>query len=114
MPSEIDRDELQRLLAAGAALVEVLPRDSYEEEHLPGAINIPLKELNRETVGSNRPYRAGDRLLLRRDLRPQLASRVAARSTRLRQGLRLRRWQGRLGGRRTATRRNRCGRPVSR
>ena len=51
MPSEIDRDEVQRLVAAGATLVEVLPRDSYEEEHLPGAINIPLKELNRKTVG---------------------------------------------------------------
>jgi rhodanese-related sulfurtransferase len=28
----------------------VLPRDEYEEEHLPGAINLPLKELNRETA----------------------------------------------------------------
>ena len=50
MPSEIDRDEVRRLVSAGATLVEVLPRDSYEKEHLPGAINIPLKELNRETV----------------------------------------------------------------
>ena len=33
-----------------AQLVEVLPREEYEEEHLPGAINIPLKELNRETT----------------------------------------------------------------
>ena len=46
----IDRDELQRLLAAGAQLVEVLPPAEYEEEHLPGAINIPLKQLNRETA----------------------------------------------------------------
>jgi len=44
------RDEVQRLLAEGAQLVEVLPRPEYEEEHLPGAINIPLKELNRETA----------------------------------------------------------------
>jgi rhodanese-related sulfurtransferase len=42
----IGRDEVQRLVAAGAQLVEVLPRPEYEEEHLPGAINIPLKELN--------------------------------------------------------------------
>lgn len=34
----------------GAQVVEVLPRADYEEEHLPGAINIPLKELNRETA----------------------------------------------------------------
>ena len=46
----IDRDELQRLLAADAQLVEVLPPAEYEEEHLPGAINIPLKELNRKTA----------------------------------------------------------------
>jgi rhodanese-related sulfurtransferase len=32
----------------GAQLVDVLPREEYEEDHLPGAINIPLKELNRE------------------------------------------------------------------
>ena len=47
----IDRDEVQRLLAAGAQLVEVLPPAEYEEEHLPGAINIPLKQLDRETTG---------------------------------------------------------------
>jgi rhodanese-related sulfurtransferase len=33
-----------------AQLVDVLPREEYEEEHLPGAINIPLKELNGETI----------------------------------------------------------------
>jgi rhodanese-related sulfurtransferase len=50
MPTAIDRSRLQELVAAGAQLVEVLPRDEYEDEHLPGAINIPLKELNRETA----------------------------------------------------------------
>jgi rhodanese-related sulfurtransferase len=34
----------------GAQVVEVLPRAEYDEEHLPGAINIPLKELNRATA----------------------------------------------------------------
>ncbi len=50
MPAGIDRSRLQELVAAGAQLVEVLPRDEYEDEHLPGAVNIPLKELNRETA----------------------------------------------------------------
>ena len=50
MPHSIARDEVQRPLEEGAQLVEVLPRQEYEEEHLPGAINIPLKELNRETA----------------------------------------------------------------
>ena len=46
----IQRDEVRRLLAEGAALVEVLSREDYDKEHIAGAINIPLKELNRETV----------------------------------------------------------------
>src|SRR5437660_1161065 len=52
MPTAIDRDELQRLLREEQTqLVEVLPRDEYEDEHLPGAINIPLKTLDAETTG---------------------------------------------------------------
>lgn len=36
---------LRELLDAGAQLVEVLPEAEYAEEHLPGAVNIPLKTL---------------------------------------------------------------------
>ncbi|MGI8420891.1 MAG: rhodanese-like domain-containing protein [Gaiellaceae bacterium] len=50
MPRAVDREELQRLVAAGAQLVEVLPPAEYDEEHLPGAINRPLKELAPEGV----------------------------------------------------------------
>ena len=51
MPTTIFRDEVRRLLEEeGAQLVEVLPREEYGEAHLPGAINIPLKELNRATA----------------------------------------------------------------
>jgi len=50
MPTPIDREHVQRLLAGGAQLVEVLPNAEYEDEHLPGAINIPLKTLDRETT----------------------------------------------------------------
>ena len=50
MLAPVDRDEVQRLIATGAQLVEVLPSAEFEEEHLPGAINIPLKELDRETT----------------------------------------------------------------
>ena len=42
--------ELRRLLDEGAQLVEVLPEQEYDEEHLPGAINIPLKRLDAETT----------------------------------------------------------------
>ncbi len=51
MPTAIDRAEVQRLLREEQAqLVEVLPPDEYEDEHLPGAINIPLKTLDRATT----------------------------------------------------------------
>ena len=51
MPTAIFRDGVRRLVQEeGAQLVDVLPREEYEEEHLPGAINIPLKELDRETI----------------------------------------------------------------
>ena len=49
-PVPIERTRLQELVADGAQLVEVLPREEYDERHLPGAINLPLKELNRETA----------------------------------------------------------------
>ena len=50
MPREIRRDEVCQMMAGGAALVEVLPADEYEAEHLPGAINIPLPQLDRQTT----------------------------------------------------------------
>jgi len=45
MPKPAAIAELDRLLAQGSQLVEVLPHDEYEWAHLPGAKNIPLKEL---------------------------------------------------------------------
>jgi rhodanese-related sulfurtransferase len=58
MPIAIDRIELKRLLSEQAAqLVEVLPAAGYKDEHLPGAINIPLRELNEETTGRLDPTR---------------------------------------------------------
>ncbi len=50
MPTSVDRDEVQRLMKEGAQLVEVLPPAMFEEMHLPGAVNIPLKSLDRETT----------------------------------------------------------------
>jgi len=50
VPTSIDLDEVQRLLEQGAQLVDVLPPREYHDQHLPGAVSIPLKELNAETV----------------------------------------------------------------
>lgn len=46
MPSEIDRHQVQRLVAAGAQLVDVMPKREWEESHITGAIHVPLKKLN--------------------------------------------------------------------
>ncbi len=50
MPTTIDRTQLRKLADEGAQLVEVLPHQEYEAEHLPGAINIPLRQLDRTTT----------------------------------------------------------------
>jgi phage shock protein E len=53
MPTPIDRDKLQRLRREERAqLIEVLPADKFDDEHLPGAINIPLKTLDRDSTAS--------------------------------------------------------------
>ena len=46
MPSGIGRGELQTATGQGAQLVEVLPAGDYDWAHLPGAVNLPLKELD--------------------------------------------------------------------
>jgi rhodanese-related sulfurtransferase len=50
MPEPIEIERLRELLAEGSQLVEVLPAEEYAEEHLPSAINIPLKTLDAETA----------------------------------------------------------------
>ncbi len=55
MPTEIHRIDVQRMLAEGAQLVDVLPADEYAAEHIAGAVNIPLKTLDADTtVGLDR------------------------------------------------------------
>lgn len=41
----IGRAELQDLMAAGVQLVEVLPAAEFAEDHLPGAVNLPLRKI---------------------------------------------------------------------
>jgi len=44
----ISRARLRRLIDQGVQLVEVLPAKEYREDHLPGAINVPLRQLETE------------------------------------------------------------------
>ncbi len=51
MPSQVfSVSEVKQLLDDGAQLVDVLGEDEFEHDHLPGAINIPLKRLDEKTV----------------------------------------------------------------
>jgi rhodanese-related sulfurtransferase len=58
MPKRIDRSDVRDLLVEGAQLIEVLPHDVYEQEHIDGAMNIPLRELEArapDELDSSRP-----------------------------------------------------------
>ena len=50
MAERIDIQKLRALLDGEAQLLEVLPPEEYREEHLPGAINVPLKKLDAPAV----------------------------------------------------------------
>jgi len=46
VPKTIDRRVVQRLVAEGAQLVDVLAPQEHEDAHITGAINIHLKRLD--------------------------------------------------------------------
>src|SRR5687768_13877120 len=49
MPHEVhERAEIQALIGRGVQVVEVLGPEEFEEDHLPGAINLPLRKLETE------------------------------------------------------------------
>jgi rhodanese-related sulfurtransferase len=51
MPAQVfSVAEVRQLLDQGAQLVDVLGEDEFEHDHLPGAINIPLKQLDATTA----------------------------------------------------------------
>ena len=53
MPGTVTRAQLlDQVATRRAQLVEVLPKDEYDEEHLPGAIHMPLKSLNASTAAT--------------------------------------------------------------
>jgi rhodanese-related sulfurtransferase len=46
MPANISREDVQRLVREGAQLVDVRPPAEYGDQHIAGAINLPLKTLD--------------------------------------------------------------------
>jgi len=51
-PMDVSLARVRELAADGGQLVEVLPAEEYDEEHLPGAVSLPLKELTQERAGA--------------------------------------------------------------
>ena len=55
---DLDRRQVQDLIEKGAQVVEVLPSDEFEEDHPPGAINLPLRKIETDAgqrLERNRP-----------------------------------------------------------
>ena len=55
MPLEIGHDEVQRLIAAGAYLLDVREGEGYDAERLPGAVSLPIKS----SIGRRPPTSTG-------------------------------------------------------
>jgi len=50
MTARITREDVQRMTAEDAVLIDTLPENEYTEEHIAGAVNIPLRKLDRQTT----------------------------------------------------------------
>ena len=50
MAASVTAEQVRELVDGGGQLLEVLPREEYEEQHLPGAISLPLKQLDADAV----------------------------------------------------------------
>jgi rhodanese-related sulfurtransferase len=57
MAQDIDRDRVRRLMEQGAQIVDVLPAREYGEDHLPGAINLPLRKIEDDATRALDPSR---------------------------------------------------------
>ena len=54
---EVGRQEVQDLIEAGAQVVDVLPAEEYQDDHLPGAIHLPLRQIETEARTALDPSR---------------------------------------------------------
>ena len=52
------REQVQQLMRDGAQLIDLLPESEFAEEHLPGAINIPIAKFGTATIAALDPGRA--------------------------------------------------------
>ena len=59
MPQAIDRKDVERLIGEGAQVVEVLPKEEFEEDHLRGpSVSRSEASKRRPRTGSTRRSRS--------------------------------------------------------
>jgi rhodanese-related sulfurtransferase len=52
MHTRIEIQELKALIDDGAQVVDVLPQEEFDEVHIRGARNLPLKQLDAGSTGT--------------------------------------------------------------
>ena len=62
----ISRDELRaRLRDRSLIILDILPKEAYAEAHIPGAVSLPVAEIESKSAPSDFQFDAGNRGLLR-------------------------------------------------
>jgi rhodanese-related sulfurtransferase len=54
---EVRRSEVQELMNKGAQVAEILGPEEFQEDHLPGAINLPLRKVETDAESKLDPNR---------------------------------------------------------
>lgn len=75
--TRIDVDQARALIDAGGVLVDVLPAETYRDNHLPGALSHPLETMSEESVADL--DRNADLVVYCYDQRCDLSARASAR-----------------------------------
>jgi rhodanese-related sulfurtransferase len=55
---DVHRQEARDLIEKGAQVVEVLPSEEFAEDHIPGAINLPLRKIETDAGTELDPTRS--------------------------------------------------------
>jgi rhodanese-related sulfurtransferase len=76
MPTPVDTKQVEELVGAGAQLVDVLPAETYLQEHLPSSTNLPMAQIGsaRDKLDPRRPV-----IVYCYDYQCDLSARAAAR-----------------------------------
>jgi rhodanese-related sulfurtransferase len=75
--ARVGHREVQRLIEEGAQVLDALPPEDYEKQHIAGAINVPLEKFSRELIAGLDPKK--QTVTYCADNQCDLSARLAAR-----------------------------------